>query len=174
MENKKYCYEYPRPALTTDIVVFNLYNNTLRILFIKRGIEPFLNKWALPGGFVNMDETTREAASRELREETGIENLELNQLYTFSKVDRDPRHRTVSVAYFALTKDDIEINAGDDAHETQWLSINKLPPLAFDHNTIIEHAIKRLIDEISYKPLSFERFNVNELLMIENQLLLNL
>lgn len=174
MENKKYCYEYPRPALTTDVVVFNLLENTLRILFIKRGIEPFKGKWALPGGFVEMDETTKEAASRELNEETGIVGLDLNQLHTFSKIDRDPRHRTVSVVYFTLTKDEIEITPGDDAKETEWHPINKLPSLAFDHSTIIEHAIKRLIDEISYKPLSFERFSVNELLAIENQLLLNL
>jgi 8-oxo-dGTP diphosphatase len=174
MEAKKYCYEYPRPALTTDVVVFNLFENSLRILFIKRGIEPFKGKWALPGGFVNMDETTREAASRELNEETGLVNLELNQLHTFSKIDRDPRHRTISVVYFALTKGDLEITAGDDARKTKWHSINKIPSLAFDHSTVIECAIRRLIDEISYKPLSFERFSVNELLTIENQLLLNL
>ncbi len=174
MESKKYCYDYPRPALTTDIVVFNLFNNTLRLLFIKRADDPFKGKWALPGGFVDMDETTKEAAIRELKEETSLENLELNQLHTFSKVDRDPRHRTVSVVYFALTKGELEIIAGDDAKETQWLPINKIPSLAFDHSSIVEHAIKQLVEEITYKPLAFERFTVNELLIIENQLLLNL
>lgn len=153
----KYCYEYPRPALTTDCIIFGFDNYDLKILLIERAHEPYKNKWALPGGFVNMDEKTEDGALRELYEETGLKNVFIEQLYTFSDVDRDPRGRVVSVAYFALIKlEDYSIHAGDDASQAEWFSVNDLPELAFDHDMIIEVAKERLSGKIRYQPIGFE------------------
>lgn len=143
-----FTYKYPRPALTTDAVVFGYdkKNDTkpLYLLLIERGGEPFKGCWALPGGFVNMDETVEEGARRELAEETGIVNLNMKQLHVFSKVDRDPRDRIVSVAFVAtVNKADYQIKGGDDAVKAEWFSIDHLPPLAFDHQEIIAMAISR-------------------------------
>jgi len=163
MENKekksenKYCYEYPRPALTTDCIIFGFDNFDLKILLIERANEPYKDKWALPGGFVNMDETTEDGALRELFEETGLKNVFIEQLYTFSDVNRDPRGRVVSVAYFALIKlDEYSIHAGDDAGKADWFSVNDLPELAFDHDMIIKVALSRLSGKIRYQPIGFE------------------
>lgn len=159
MEEKKekYCYEYPRPALTTDCIIFGFDDYELKILLIERAYDPFKNKWALPGGFVNMDETTEEGALRELHEETGLKNVFIEQLYTFSDVERDPRGRVVSVAYFALIKlEDYSIHAGDDASQAEWFSVNDLPELAFDHDLIINIALERLCSKIRYQPIGFE------------------
>ncbi len=152
-----YSYEYPRPALTVDCVIFGLDKHTLKILLIQRAKEPFAGSWAFPGGFVDMDETTENAAKRELEEETGIQDMFLEQLYTFSKVDRDPRGRVVSVAYYALVKmQDYKISAADDAQDARWFAVDQLPPLAFDHQDIFSVAMERLRGKLRYQPIGFE------------------
>ncbi|RLD47116.1 MAG: NUDIX hydrolase [Bacteroidetes bacterium] len=132
---KKYCYKYPRVATTVDAAV--IIEN--RILLIKRGNEPFKDKWALPGGFVETDETLLEAAKRELEEETGVEINDLQQFRTYDAINRDPRHRTISTVFLSIDSSDrtLELNAGDDAAEALWWNINALPQLAFDHQKIV-------------------------------------
>jgi len=152
-----FSYEYPRPALTVDCVIFAWDDQSIKVLLIERAGEPFKGKWAFPGGFVDMDETTETAAKRELQEETGIDNMYLEQLYTFSKVDRDPRGRVVSVAYFALVKlSDYQVVAASDANRAEWFAIDQVPALAFDHQDIYEVAIERLRNKIRYQPVGFE------------------
>ncbi|HEY6723113.1 MAG TPA: NUDIX domain-containing protein [Polyangiaceae bacterium] len=150
-----YTYRYPRPALTVDCVVFATYDEGLRVLLIRRGEEPFAGGWALPGGFVRVDETTEAAARRELEEETGLKSAYLEQLYTFSRVDRDPRERVVSVAYYALVKPSA-LAAGSDARSAEWIDVTRLPELAFDHDEILEMALARLRGKIRYQPIGFE------------------
>ena len=146
-----YTYEYPRPALTVDCIIFGLDKKNLKVLLIKRGLEPFAGKWALPGGFVDMEEDLHQAALRELEEETGVKDIFIEQLYTFGKQGRDPRGRVVSVAYYALVNlGEHPINASSDADEAAWFEIDQLPPLAFDHEEIIDIAIKRLKGKVVY------------------------
>lgn len=157
METKNYCYEYPRPAVTTDCVIFGFDAGELKLLLIERGIEPFKGKWAFPGGFLNMEENSDECARRELFEETGIENVFIEQLYTFSDVNRDPRGRVITVAYYALVKlSDYKIQAGDDAQSAKWFPISQVPSLAFDHDRILRVALNRLRGKIRYQPIGFE------------------
>lgn len=152
-----YTYEYPRPALTVDCVVFGLDESDLKVLLIQRQLEPFIHCWALPGGFVRMDESTDEAALRELEEETGIDKVYLEQLYTFSDINRDPRGRVVTVAYYALAKlSDHRIRAATDAENVAWFDIDELPQLAFDHAEILDMARERLSNKVRYAPLGFE------------------
>lgn len=156
-DTKKYTYDYPRPSVTTDCIIFGFDGIKLNVLLIERGIEPFRGKWAFPGGFMNMDETADECAQRELFEETGIKNVYIEQLYTFTDVNRDPRGRVISVAYFALVKQsDITICAGDDASKAQWFSVDSVPSLAFDHEHIFRTALNRLRGKIRYQPIGFE------------------
>ncbi|MFO0589195.1 MAG: NUDIX domain-containing protein [Polyangiaceae bacterium] len=151
-----FTYEYARPALAVDIVVFGL-DEDLKILLIKRDLEPFQGKWALPGGFVRMDETLDEAARRELEEETGVSRLYLEQLYTFGDLGRDPRERVVSVAYYALVKlSDHRVKAATDAREAAWFSVDDLPRLAFDHEKILSTGLTRLKSKVRYQPIGFE------------------
>jgi 8-oxo-dGTP diphosphatase len=148
---------YPKASLTVDCVIFGYDHENLRVLLIKRAGEPFRGHWALPGGFVNMGETLDEAALRELGEETGISKIYLEQLYTFGEIDRDPRDRVVTVAYFALINlVDHPIQATSDAKEVSWFSVDKLPKLAFDHANIIEVALTRLRGKVRYQPIGFE------------------
>ncbi len=154
---KKYCYDYPRPALTADCVIFGFSENELKILLIERGIVPFKGQWAFPGGFVHMEEDTKTAAIRELYEETGLQNVYMEQLCTVSSPDRDPRGRVVSVVYFALVKpENFKPTAGDDAGKAEWFSISDIPKLAFDHDEILQTAILRLKGKIRYQPVGFE------------------
>jgi 8-oxo-dGTP diphosphatase len=148
-------YEYPRPALTVDCVVFGIEDDQLKVLLIERALEPFAGQWALPGGFVRMMETTDEAARRELAEETGLSNVFLEQLYTFSRVDRDPRERIVSVAHYALVRSSA-VQGGSDASEARWFDVRELPRLAFDHQDIVEVALERLRSKVRYQPIGFE------------------
>ena len=153
-----YNYEYPRPALTVDCIVFGLDAELeLKIMLIQRDIPPFQGQWAIPGGFVRMDETLEQAALRELQEETGIHDVYLEQLYTFGDLGRDPRDRTVTVAYYALINlVEQEIKASTDAREAEWFALSQIPELAFDHGKILQKAIARLRSKIRYEPIGFE------------------
>ena len=150
-------YEYPRPALTVDCVVFGLDENDLKVLLIERGIEPFIGKWALPGGFVTPEESLEDAAKRELKEETGVDNVFLEQLYTVGDVGRDPRERVITVCYYALVNlQEYNVEASTDASNAAWFEVDDLPELAFDHNMILDMALKRLQSKIRYEPIGFE------------------
>lgn len=153
-----YTYEYPRPALTVDCVIFGLdESNKLKILLIQRALEPFKGDWALPGGFVDMEEDLEAAALRELEEETGVRNVFIEQLYTFGQPERDPRGRVVSVAYYALVNlGEHPVQASSDADYVDWFELDQLPQLAFDHDRIVELAIARLRGKVRYQPIGFE------------------
>lgn len=150
-------YQYPRPALTVDCVVFGFDEGDLKVLLIERGLEPFKGRWALPGGFVRVEETLDAAARRELQEEAGLTHVFLEQLYTFGTVDRDPRERVVSVAYYALVKlSEHAAKAATDAANARWFPVSEVPRLAFDHAVILETAIERLKGKVRYQPIGFE------------------
>lgn len=161
-----FTYEYPRPELTADCVVFGADEDGLKLLLIERAKEPFKGRFALPGGFVDMDETTLQAARRELEEETGLKTNSLVQLHTFSAPDRDPRGRTVAVAHLALVRPSA-VAAGDDAAKAEWVEVNALPPLAFDHDEIVAVALSRLQANVRCQPLGQEllpaRFTIERL-----------
>jgi len=152
-----FTYQYPRAALTVDCVVFGFDEEELKVLLIQRGLEPFKGKWALPGGFVRVDETLDDAARRELEEEAGLKNVFLEQLYTFGALHRDPRERVVSVAYYALVKLAAhETKAATDAADARWFPLSKIPKLAFDHAEILAAALARLKGKVRYEPIGFE------------------
>lgn len=163
-----FTYEHPRAALTVDCALFGLKEQQLQILLIRRKLDPFAGRWALPGGFVNVDETLEEAALRELHEETGVTKVFLEQLYTFGSVGRDPRERVVSVAYYALVKSsDHRPVADSDAEDVAWFAVDRLPRLAFDHAKILAMAKERLRAKVRYQPVGFEllprKFTLTEL-----------
>lgn len=140
-----YTYPYPRPMVTTDLLLFHKSTNTAEVLLIERLNNPFKNHWALPGGFVDENESLLACAQRELFEETNIRNVPLTQFYTFGDPGRDPRGHTISTVYYAFVdKNTISLKAGDDAKNAAWFSINDLPDLAFDHNKIIKKALSEL------------------------------
>lgn len=156
-EEMKYCYKYPHPAVTTDCVVFGFDGSGLSILLIQRGIEPFKGKWALPGGFIHMDETAEEGARRELEEETGVKDIFIEQLQAFSGVDRDPRERVITIAFCALVRQkDYNVIGGDDAAEARWFPLDDVPELAFDHETILKYAQEHLRQRIHFEPIGFQ------------------
>ena len=136
MEENKYCYKYPHPAVTTDCVIFGFDGTKLQVLLIERGIEPFKGKWAFPGGFLNMDESAEQGALRELREETGLTGAFIEQFGCFSEPDRDPRERVITIAYYALVKIQ-HVVGGDDAAKARWFALDDVPQLAFDHDRIL-------------------------------------
>ena len=152
-----YTYEYPRPALTVDCVVFGLDEEDLKVVLIQRDLEPFAGKWALPGGFVHVDESLEDAARRELQEEAGLSKVFLEQLYTFGDVKRDPRERIVTVAYYALVNiRDHRVQAATDARNAAWFAVSDTPSLAFDHQKILHAALERLKGKVRYQPIGFE------------------
>jgi 8-oxo-dGTP diphosphatase len=163
-----FAYEYPRAALAVDCVVFGLDDADLKVLLIQRKLPPFQHAWALPGGFVRLDETIDEAAQRELSEEAGVSEVYLEQLYTFGALERDPRERVVTVTYYALAKlSDHRIRAATDAMGVGWFALDELPKLAFDHAMIVHHARERLRGKVRYAPVGFEllppRFSLTQL-----------
>lgn len=150
-------YEFPRPAVTVDVVVFTIQGDALQVLLIKRGLEPFKGQWALPGGFVQQDEGLDDAARRELAEETNVRDVWLEQLYTFGAPSRDPRGRTITVAYFALiAADDRDLLAATDSAEVAWFRVDRLPALAFDHPAIVTYALQRLRWKLDYTSVGFQ------------------
>ena len=153
-----YTYEYPRPSLTVDCIIFGLDESSrLKVLLIQRAKDPFKDAWALPGGFVDENETLEYAALRELKEETGVSEVFIEQLFTFGTPGRDPRGRVVTVAYYSLINlAEHKIGADTDAQDVKWFPINSLPPLAFDHAEILETAITRLRGKVRYQPIGFE------------------
>ena len=141
----KYVYEWPRPMVTVDTAIFSIVTDKTKILLIKRGKEPFKDIWALPGGFVEMDEELEDAAARELAEETHLTGVELKQMHTFGRCGRDPRGRQISIAFIGKAgRRPTDIKPGDDAAEAEWFDIENLPQLAFDHREIIAMAIEKL------------------------------
>lgn len=141
---KIHCYEYPRPALTVDIVLFYRSGNSVEVLLIKRAREPFKGCWAFPGGFVDKDESLEEAAARELLEETGLGGIHLEQIGAFGDPGRDPRGHTVSVVFSAVLDDRLHATAADDAADAAWHSALGPPKLAFDHEKILSAALKHM------------------------------
>jgi 8-oxo-dGTP diphosphatase len=163
-----YSYEFARPALTVDIVVFGLDAEDLKVMLIQRDLPPFEGQWALPGGFVRVEETLDDAARRELVEETGLKDIYLEQLYTFGAIERDSRERVVTVAYYALVNlEGHDVQASTDARNAVWFPVSDLPELAFDHHTILNVAHERLRGKVRYQPIGFEllpdRFTLRQL-----------
>ncbi|MHC4117288.1 MAG: NUDIX domain-containing protein [Planctomycetota bacterium] len=142
----KYTYDWPRPMVTVDAVVFAVSQDKTEVLLIERKHEPFKGRWAVPGGFVDLDEELEDAAARELAEETGLTGVQLEQMHTFGKCGRDPRGRQITIAFMGVvTKGRDEIKAGDDAAKAQWFDIEELPEnMAFDHDEMVRMAIERL------------------------------
>jgi 8-oxo-dGTP diphosphatase len=138
-----YTYKYPHPAITADCIVFACANGRRWVLLIERKNEPCKGCWAFPGGFMNIDETTEEAARRELEEETGLQVADLRQVGAFSKVNRDPRERVVTIAYYTVIDHLADVKGSDDARTAQWFDMDHLPQLAFDHAEILAAALKQ-------------------------------
>jgi 8-oxo-dGTP diphosphatase len=144
---KKYCYEYPRPALTADVALFSYNDNDLKILLIERGHDPYMGSWALPGGFIDENETIIHAAKRELFEETNLKISDLTQIYVATDPGRDPRGWTISVLFMGYIRELYsDILAGDDAKNINWFSVKNLPSLAFDHDILIKEAKNSLLN----------------------------
>ena len=153
--NKMYSYKYPHPAVTADCVIFGFDGVSIKVLLIQRGIEPYKGQWTFPGGFLKMNETVEECAKRELEEETGLKSASVEQFYTFSAVNRDPRERVITVAHYALVRLS-EVKGGDDAASAKWFAMNEIPSLAFDHDHILRLAVKCLKERICFEPIGFE------------------
>ena len=168
---KSFAYQYPRPAVTVDIILFVFQQEQLRVLLIRRANDPYKGKWALPGGFVDEQEDLYDAALRELKEETNVTNVYLEQLYTFGQPGRDPRARVITVAYFALlSAEEVaqqEVHGASDAGEARWWNIYDLPDLAFDHQEILDYALQRLRWKLEWTALGFlllpSEFTLSEL-----------
>jgi 8-oxo-dGTP diphosphatase len=150
-EKGKYVYDWPRPMVTVDAVVFAVTPDAIKLLLIKRGHEPFKGKWAFPGGFIGMDEELDDAVTRELQEETGLTGVHLEQMHTFGKPGRDPRGRQITVAYMGIINHGLDrIKAGDDAELAKWFDINALPSdISFDHDIVAQFAIDRLKSKLA-------------------------
>jgi ADP-ribose pyrophosphatase len=150
-----YQYKYEHMAVTTDCVIFTYEDWMLKVLLVRRGMDPYKGEWAFPGGFLKLDETAKDGALRELWEETSLETSAIRELGVFSDVDRDPRERVITIAYYALIKPS-EVVGGDDAEEAAWFPVQKLPELAFDHKKIFDAAMERLRRDIHFEPVGFD------------------
>ncbi|MEI6731078.1 MAG: NUDIX domain-containing protein [archaeon] len=160
--------DYPQPSVTLDMAIFTIQEGELKVLLIKRNHPPFKDTWAIPGGFVKMDESLENGAKRELQEETGVKAVYLEQLYTFGEPNRDPRGRVITVAYMALiNSENITLKAATDASEAEWFPVAKIPKLAFDHKDILAYALKRLRWKFEYTAVAFsllpEKFTMSQL-----------
>lgn len=171
MESKKgtYTYEYPHPSVTTDCVIFGFDGTKLKVLLIERGNEPFKGCWAFPGGFLEMDESAETGALRELQEETGLEGAYIKQFHTFSDPHRDPRERVLTIAYYALVKMK-EVQGGDDAAKAEWFALDEVPPLAFDHDLMLQMALKELRKQMHFVLIGDEPLPADFTLMELQQL----
>ncbi|MBS3094743.1 NUDIX hydrolase [Candidatus Pacearchaeota archaeon] len=151
---------YEKPAVTVDMVIFAIQNNELKVLLVKRAVEPAKGSWNLPGGFVRIEESLEEAAKRVLHDKTGVENIYLEQLYTFGDPKRDSRGRVITVSYFALVNfDDVSLKSSADVSAVEFFPVKKVPPLAFDHLQILTYALKRLKWKFEYTPVAFSLLN---------------
>ena len=161
--------------VAVDIVIFTIQEEVLKVLLVKRRIPPFKDQLAIPGGFVLPEEGVDEAALRELREETGVTDVYLEQLYSFGDPKRDPRGRIISIAYFALISSDHQLKAGTDAAEADWWSVDQVPSLAFDHARILAYAVERLRNKLEYTTVGFQllpsKFTLGELQTIYEAIL---
>jgi 8-oxo-dGTP diphosphatase len=160
--------DQPRPSVTVDLVILTIAEQDLKVLLIRRGEEPFKGRWALPGGFVEIDESLERAAARELKEEVGVRDVYLEQLYTFGDPKRDPRGRVVSVVYFALVDAGRQrIAAASDAADAGWHSVFGPPRLAFDHRKALDYAVWRLRNKLEWTTVGYEllprKFTLSEL-----------
>ncbi|NNJ08712.1 NUDIX hydrolase [Chloroflexales bacterium ZM16-3] len=168
---------YDRPSVTVDVVIFTLIERELHVLLVQRKRWPYEGHWAIPGGFINMDESLEQAARRELEEETGVRDLYIEQLFTFGDVGRDPRTRVISVAYIALVRFDAQhLRVSDESHDVRWFPVSALPrDLAFDHEQILAFAVSRLRSKLEYTTLAFqllpELFSILELKHTYEQIL---
>lgn len=148
--------KYERPSVTVDVVMMSLRQRDLQVLLIKRRSWPFEEMWAIPGGFITIDESLEEAAKRELQEKTGVQDVYLEQLYTFGDPGRDPRTRVITVVYFALLDSArLQVRATESASDVGWFSVYELPPLAFDHDKILDYALSRLRGKLDYTTIAF-------------------
>lgn len=160
--------KYEHPSVTVDVIMMSLRQRDLQVLLIKRRSWPFEGMWAIPGGFVPINESLEEAAKRELQEKTGVQDVYLEQLYTFGDIDRDPRTRVITVVYFALIDAErLQVRATSDGPDVGWFSVYDLPPLAFDHMKILDYALSRLRGKLNYTTIAFnllpEQFTLREL-----------
>lgn len=168
---------YDRPSVTVDVVIFTLIERELHVLLVQRKRWPYEGYWAIPGGFINMDESLEQAARRELEEETGVRDVYLEQLFTFGDVGRDPRTRVISVAYIALVRFDAQhLRVSDESHDVRWFPVSALPEeIAFDHEQVLAYAVARLRSKLEYTTLAFqllpELFSILELKHIYEQIL---
>ena len=151
MDELKYCYKYPRPSVTTDCVIFGIDKEELSVLLVQRGNDPYKGYWAFPGGFLNMDEDAETGARRELNEETGFETDLIEEFGTFSGVNRDPRGRVITIAFYALVPKR-EVHGADDAVDARWFSVHDMPELAFDHAQMFQKAITTLKEKLILYP----------------------
>lgn len=155
MQELKYSYKYPHPAVTADCVILGFDGANIKILLVQRKGDPFKGSWAFPGGFMQIDETAEECACRELEEETGLKNVTFEQFHAFSAVNRDPRERVITIAHYALVKI-TEVKGDDDAADARWFAFDEIPHLAFDHDTILRIAINHLRKRIHFNPGDLE------------------
>ena len=155
MEELKYHYKYPHPSVTTDCVIFGFDGTKLNVLLVERGVEPYKGRWALPGGFLKMDESAETGARRELFEETGLKTGYIRQFHTFTDPERDPRERVITIAFYALVRIS-EVQGGDDAAQAGWFPVDNVPALAFDHDLILRRATDELRKQIHFEPIGFE------------------
>ena len=171
MEEQKYTYKYPHPAVTTDCVVFGINGQKLEILLIERGNKPFKGCWAFPGGFLNMDENATQGALRELAEETGLKLEHIKEFGTFSDVNRDPRERVISIAFYALTEK-MDVQGGDDAAKAQWFALDEVPRLAFDHDLMLKKALQKLKEDLMKRitPEFIRNLKTNEIFVFGSNL----
>ena len=155
MEELNYCYKYPRPSVTTDCVIFGFENETLSVLLVQRGFDPYKGCWAFPGGFLNMDEDAETGAKRELLEETGLVAETVEQFGAFSTVDRDPRGRVITIAFYALVQKG-KVTGSDDAADARWFPLNEIPSLAFDHDEVLSQALRSLREKLHFQPIGLD------------------